>query len=318
METIGDIAKTIRSVAPTGKAHKGTPFITEGMTPRNTPTKTGLVEITPEQALAIRVERVGFNGEVTGYQRPITNMTHVRRIAAAISKGRAVEPVTLGLDGGNLYAVDGHHRILAHVLARKPLRAVVDPMTYKQRAERFAAQRYRSNLTADNLVLASSDKIANYIKAAISHPDHPWHPLVGMTGNNKHISPNLAYECVGRYCAGIIGGGGSLVMRMPSERIMQLDLDQSSELAKMFLSVGTKLTNPYAYRPATARAFTDVAVLAIIRAERGRTQLIERWCRHMPGFDWQAYGWATRTADMRPALIAHWNKRLAAAQKISA
>lgn len=316
METIEQIASTIR-VVKEGKSHKAAPHITDGLVASKPPNKTGLVELTPQQALSIRVERVAYNGQVVGYQRMHTNLNHVRRIANAILKGDSIEPVTLGLDGGYLYAVDGHNRILAHIIAKRPIRAVVDPMTYKERAARFAAQRYTQTLTSDNLVLASNDKIAGYIKDAIASEAHVWHPLVGITGSPRHLSPSAAYDILARYTLGLTGVSGSLGLKMPPARIARAELKDAPELATMLLSIGTKQTNPLAYRPATVRALTDVSVLAIVRGDKNRKPLIERWCRHMPLFDWHAYAWATRMADIRPPLIAHWNKRLSPAQKIS-
>lgn len=316
METIEQIASTIR-VVKEGKTHKAAPHITDGLVASKTPTRTGLVELTPQQALSIRVERVAYNGQVTGYQRMVTNLPHVRKIANAVIRGESIDPVTLGLDGGFLYAVDGHNRILAHIIARKPIRAIIEPMTYKERAARFAAQRFTQKLTADNLVLASNDKIANYIKDAIASEAHVWHPLVGLTGSPRHLSPSAAYDILVRYTLGIVGMGGSLGIKMDSLRIGKADLRDAPELSTMLLAIGTKQSNPLAYRPATIRALTDVAVMAVVRGNKNRNPLIERWCRHMPTFDWHAYAWATRMADIRPPLIAHWNKRLSPAQKIS-
>lgn len=317
--TIGEICEAIPQVK-NGKLAPNAKFIpvSEGLIVRNAPTKSGLVQITPNQALGILVERVTVNGAVDGYQRNHFS-THARKIARALERGEDVGEVTLGLDGGKLYATDGQHRLIACVISRKPVWAVIRPMTKDKRADRFVSQRSARRVNADTIVLAGRNSIQSYIKDAIAARKnggaHPWAEIVGEKHTSITMSPNVAYGALLAYTFGVFASGS--LNQFDTERINKTFKPKvGDELAQIFLTFGTKQTNPLAYRPAALRAITNASVAAYVRTGK-RPDDFARWQKHMAAFDWPGYAWLTRSNDITHQLIVHWNKRLGPDRKVS-
>jgi hypothetical protein len=324
METIFEIAQGISQKSGAGKANKYSTSIVDGLTPVPTPRRTGIVELTREQALSIRVERVNFNdATVGGYQRPRTNLKKVWQISDMITRGGYVPKVELGLDGGFLYAVDGHHRILGHIIAGKPFLADVTPMTYAQRVEAFAVQRFQSKISADNLVLAADDKVSAYVRDAIENPDNPFHSLIGFTSSATKISPGMGWSIMARYSAKIVGSSISIgshhaftqSLRSLSNKDVATDCE---ELARLLACLGSKRANPIAFKPAALGSILDLAVVAIARKPQPHEYLVKRWISHMPAFPWKEHAHlAARSGELRAPLVHHWNKRLSEANKVT-
>lgn len=320
MQTIEDIANTILKVDPrTGKVTNARKRISiaEGMTKRKPPLKPGLVDLTPEQALAVYVERVSVDGEgaVAGYQRRLT-IQHARRIARALAAGKDVGEVTLGLDNERLFATDGQHRLIACVIAKRPIKAVIRPMTKPQRAERFASQSQAKRVTADVLVLAGANPIHRYVQRAVasrsSGRDHTWANLVGEKSNLDVMGPSVAYQALVSYTTNNMVAHS---IAADDPRIGAFTAEVGDELAQLLHTFGTKRTNPLAFRPVAIRAIAATAVLAIMRTGR-HSEDVARWTRHMAGFDWMGYAYLKRGPDITEHLVKHWNKRLSANKKI--
>lgn len=320
MLTIYEICKEWR-VTTNGKAFKGSLSVVDGLVPAPPPAKEGYMQFTPEQAAGVIVERITFNEGVKGYQRISVSQRKARSVARDLKKGKKISILDLAIDGGKVFAVDGAHRLCGSVISRCPVPVVVRAMTPDQRAEVFANQRLATRPSTDNIVLAGSGLINEYIKAAINArnrgEDHPWAALIGNSATDLTISPNVAYEVMGRYCLDLIGGSGTIMKNIGDEALKRFRKADADELASLLLCCGTKQTNPLAFRPAAVKALADLAVLALVRRGK-RGEDIQRWRRHTPSFDWAGYAYLTHTIDIRDKLVQHWNKRLSTDRKIRA
>jgi hypothetical protein len=322
MQTIYDIAQTIRVTSPTGKVGKSAPSIVEGKTPHKAPSKTGLITLTPNQILNVRVERLSLNGVVDGYQREHT-LSHCRRIAHKIQAGATIAPPTLALDGGHLYAVDGQHRCLGAVIAWKPLTVIVESLTKTQRSERFTDQRLAIRPSSDVVVLAGNDPVSKYLKDAIeaetSGVEHPLAGLVGFHSNTNHVGAGTMHQLVSSYINNNVGAGAVVRAWMQlslSEQRSRFSTELADEFALLIRAFGPKsMAHPVIHRPGTLRALTDIAVMAVRRSPK-KNEDIQRWQRRMPQFDWSGATWATRHMEIRPILTAWWNKRLPEGRKV--
>lgn len=319
MKTVGDICDEIYRLGADGRVpQKGRIPVTRGLTKRAAPTKPGLVQITPEQALSVIIEHVSVNGTVEGYQRK-TNVGHARRIARALERGEDVGEVSLGLDGGRLLAPDGQHRLIGCVISRKPIWAVIRPMTTDARAKRFASQQQARRVSAEVLAMASSGAIQRYIQDAVvarkNGTDHAWAKLVGAHNSAYVMGPHVAVSALTNYTLGL--RGSNHVNRVDEVRLnAAFNAKLGDELAQLLLTFGTKSTNPLAFRPSAVKAIADAAVLVIFKQGR-KPQDIARWERHMASFDWSGYAWVKSQRELSLFLIRHWNKRLGLDKKIS-
>lgn len=319
MPTIKEICDELYQLDPrTGKTPLRNPTpITKNMVIRAAPKKVGLVQITPEQALSIIVERVTVNGKIDGYQR-VQDQWQARRIAAALSRGEDIAEVSLALDKGNVYADDGAHRLMASVIAKKPVWGVIRERSPEQRAARFTNQSKARRPGSDVLALSGGSAIHRYIQAAVvarkNGAEHPWAQLVGQKNTSAVMGPHLAVVALTNYALAIRGSNTS---RMDDERINRgFKPVMGEELARLFLTFGTKSTNPLAFRPAAIRGIADASVTII--AKQGRKPAdIERWARHMATFDWAGYAWVRSSRELAIVLVRHWNKRLGDDKRIN-
>lgn len=320
MPTIKEICDVVYQTDAAGRVPiRATPVpVTKGLAIRDAPKKQGLVQITPEQALSIIVERVTVNGSIDGYQR-VQDITHARRIAAALRRGEDLAEVSLALDGNAVYADDGAHRLIACVIARKPIWATIRRRSSEQRAARFASQQKARRVGADVLALSSSTAIHRYVQDAVvarkNGLEHPWVPLVGAKNTSAVMGPHLAVSALANYSLAV--RGNNLLQRLDEQRIDEaFKPAQGEELARLFLTFGTKSTNPLAFRPAAVRAVADAAVTVIAR-QGWKKQDVDRWTRHMASFDWAGYAWVRSSRELASVLIRHWNKRLSEDKRVA-
>lgn len=317
MLTVKEICDEIKKTEKHGKAMPNSVAVTRGMTIREAPKKEGLVQITPEQALSIYIERLNVNGAVEGYQR-VQDVNRCRRIADVLASGKDIAEISLGLDSGKLFCDDGGHRLIACVIARKPIWAVIRKRSFGARAERFANQRFARRVNADVLALAADGAIERYIQDAVvvrkNGGDHPWATLVGHKNTQAVIGPAAAVGALTNYTLSIRGTSNhpSSALARASEMFSPAI---GEELARLYLAFGTKSTNPLAFRPIAIRAIADTAVLVIAREGRKATD-IQRWERHMSSFDWSGFAWVRSSTELVSVLIRHWNKRLGFDKKI--
>lgn len=319
MPTIKEICDELYQLDPrTGK----TPFrnqtpVTKNMVIRAAPKKIGLVQITPEQALSIIVERISVNGKIDGYQR-VQDQQQARRIAAALKRGEDIAEVSLALDKGNVYADDGAHRLMASVIAKKPIWGVIRERSPEQRAARFTNQSKARRPGADVLALSGTSVVHRYVQAAVvarkNGTEHPWAQLVGQKNTSAVMGPHLATAALTNYALAV---RGSNLQRMDDERVNRaFKPEMGAELARLFLTFGTKSTNPLAFRPAAVRGIADAAVTIIAKQGR-KKQDVERWTRHMSTFDWAGYAWVRSSRELASVLVRHWNKRLGDDKRIA-
>lgn len=316
--SIYEICSDIRSgryVPTIGRPAKVTlpESVAAGLKPTKPPTKTGLVQLTPEQAAGVFVEQVSANGLVEGYQRE-TFAVHAKKMAQALLDGDDLSEVTLAIDGGRVYAVDGQHRLVASVIARRSVWATIRPMTLARRAERFSNQNKARRVNVNVIVLASSNPIASYVKEAVGgNPDNPWSSLIGERSTDTKIGPGLANEIITTFCFGAMGRGSN---RNPTAAdFKKFNRKRADELHALIAVAGSKRSNPSAFRPPSIRAMAAAAVICVARAEDEKAAF-GRWLRHMPSFDWIGYAYLTKEMDIRAALIRHWNKRLSPSSKV--
>lgn len=319
MQTFKEICDEIYKVdEKTGKVPLRHPTpITQGMLVKNPPIKEGLVQITPEQALGIYIERLSVNGEIEGYQR-VQALPSARQIARLLRAGGEIPEVSLALDSGRVFADDGATRILGCIIARKPIWAVIRKRDYSARKKRFASQHMQRRISADVLALANDGIIFRYIQEAVvarkNGQDHPWARIVGAKNSSIVMSPHVAVLSLTNYVLAIRGNSS---MRPEEERLRSaFSADKGIQLARVLLAFGTKSTNPLAFRPFAIRAITDAAVMIVAR-EGYRESDVQRWERHMVSFDWSGYAWVRSSRELATQLIRHWNKRLGPDSRIA-
>lgn len=317
MQTMYELCKQVKQTSKAGKATKTSPSIVEGLVVEKPPLKTGLVQLTPGQILGCYVERLEYNDRIGGYQRDF-KLPHVRRIAAAMARGAEVPEIALGLDGQRVFIDDGQQRACAAVIARKPLYAVIRIRSAEERRRRFGLQAQQRRISADVLALAGEGPAVDYVRAALEAKSqgrpHPWAELAGETGDHGQIGPHLFLQIVSAYALGLLVSPSALEMPVVEQR-KAFRTEHADELAGLIRVFGTRHTNPLAYRNAAVRAITDTAVLAV-RRNPAPADAAKRWARHMVTFDWAGHAWLTTNRPLRGVLVAHWNKRLAAASKI--
>ena len=289
--------------------------VAAGLQVRKPPAKSGLVQLTPEQAAGVLVEQVSVNGSVDGYQRD-TFSAHAKKIAAEMEAGKDVAEVTLAVEANKVFAVDGQHRLAASVISRKPIWAVIRPMGYHDRRERFASQNKSRRVAGDVIVLAASDPISKYVQQAVSGDvSNPWSAIVGIKTSDTKISPALATGLIQTYAMSQISSKVTGSAAPTAARTGKFDRAYADELFTFITVFGSKRTNTIAFKPAALKAITNAAVMCVRRSD-DPAAAASRWVRHMVEFPWAENAWHTKERDMRAALIRHWNKRLNVKNKV--
>lgn len=288
------------------------PRIIDGLTPKKPAVREGLVMLTPENLLTLRIFPVSVNGKVVGYQRGL-RISDAKKAAKWLEAGKRIPSINVALDGnGRLWIVDGQHRAVAAIIARVPIRAEVEKLDRNEQKELFLSQRHATRVNADVLTLASTDPIARYVQQAVSDSGNPWAPLVSARRDSKtKMSPYNAYRLLLRY-----------VYNVEAQKAQQAAIKEdgwdsrlADELASLIACFGTKQTNPLAYRPSTLQAIGATAMWVFRRTEPHVTDR-ERWVEHMPLFQFAQWAHVTTQLAMTENLLDHWNKRLSAARRV--
>jgi hypothetical protein len=288
------------------------PMVTDGMKPRRPPVEEGLYTLTPEQLLSLTVHTVSINGRVVGYQREL-DPTHARKIARKMRDGQPMPPITLALDGkGRCAIVDGQHRVVAAVIARLPLQAVIKRMTKEEQQQLFVGQRNAKSVDRNTLVLADHGPFGRYVQDAVCTTAHPWHPIVSANRHSKtKIGPFALYQLLIRYVGNAEGQGASHRAGMDQ----RWDQGLADELAPLIICFGNKQTNPLAFRPYTLQAI-GAAAMWVFRRNEPHAEDFDRWQKHMPAFPFADWPHLRTQIQMTGVLLDHWNKRLSESRRV--
>lgn len=289
------------------------PRVTDGLKARKAPPHEGLHTFSPEELLTMYVQTVSVNGTVSGYQRD-RDVPHVRKVARAMLDGKPMPPIIIAVDGkGRMSIVDGQHRALAAIIARLPIKGVVERMDKREQAELFFGQRNAKTVDPNVLVLAGTSAYARYVQEAIENNDHPWHQIVSSNKYSKtRIAPYAMFQLLIRYVANTETGGAKLTFQVEE----RWDRGLADELAPLIACFGNKQTNPLAFRPFAVQAIGATAMW-VFRRNEAQPDDHERWVRHMPLFAWEEWLHIRTQRHMVGHLIDHWNKRLSAARRVN-
>lgn len=310
MPTIYEIGKTIRQVEE-GRASKSAVSIVSGLKPKPFDVRPGQRRLSTEQILSLEVPTLArSNGGFKGFQRPELPL-HARRIAVALLMGVPMPAVEVALlPDGTPWLVDGQHRALGAVIAGMPLTAIIRRFTEDEARALFTNQSRARRVNPNVVVLSADDPFSEYVQDACTSSEHVWGRLVGQVASANRISPKQMHHAIVSYSVGSINAGGRPVS---SEGF---DARFCDEMGVLLGAFGTKQTNPLAFRPTGVRAIVDAAILVVRRAG-SQQETIDRWVRHMPVFPFASYQHIRRIPDVTDALLAHWNKRLSAANKVA-
>lgn len=313
--SIYDIAKTIQKADESGRVHKASPSIVEGITPKKPALTEGFKIFGPDELATLLVPKQELTDQQTiaGFQRDITR-PHIRRIGESLERNEPMPVVEVAIYSNALWAVDGQHRALGGILARKDIPVVVRRMTADEMRKLFASQAKARKVNQSTLILSADNDYAEYVQDAVTASnaqENAWFGMVAWkTSSQTRLTPSQVFEAVTRYVANIVSTHTSRVTE-----VKEFERDKADELAVLFKAFGTKKTNPLAFRPASIRAITYAAVL-IIRRTGSMSEDIRRWQAHMSQFPWEEYVHLRKSKDLAYALIQHWNKRLHAENRI--
>jgi len=289
------------------------PHALEGMKPRKPAVTEGLVLMSPEELLTVKIDVVSVNGQIVGYQRDF-NVKNARAVRDSLLKGEILPPVSLALDGhNNLWGVDGQHRMGGAILARIPLWATVQRLDKNQRRSMFLSQRAARRVAPDILTLAGTDPVARYVQEAVIDNANPWAPIVSANRTSKtRISPYSAYQLLLRYVFNVEGQAASYKKNMEA----LWDRGRADELAPLIQCFGDKQSNPLAFKPGAIQAIGATAMWVFRRNARLQPADRDRWISHMPTFQFQRYLHHTTQQDKTDDLLNHWNKNLGPSRRV--
>lgn len=309
MPTVYEICQQIKVTGPNGKVASSAPSIVAGMRPEPVTLRPGDVTLTPEQILSLVVPHLTQEGgEFVGFQRDLV-VAHARGIARSLLLGIPIPVVEIALlPGGQQWMVEGQHRSVAAVIARKPMKAIVREMTEEQAQLLFTHQAKARRINPNVTVLSSSDPFSTYIQDVLTSKASPWAPIVGQQATTYRISPKQAFNAISAYCCNSIGRDGR------SADPDKFDRGLCDELGLLVAAFGTKQTNPLAFRPVALAAITTAAI-KIVRRRGSELEDIVRWRERMPQFPFGAYQHLRREAELTSALIDHWNRGLRRADR---
>jgi hypothetical protein len=315
-KTIFDLLQDVRQAGPNGRVSKDAPSVVKGMKPKPIDTSvTGLHEFSPEYLLSLQVPTIEYTEgqEIAGFQR-FLRVPSARKIARAMIEGKEMPPGLISIDEeGNPLVTDAQHRIVGAVMARKPLKLVLEHRTREAAQQLFADQKKGLQPDNDTLILSGHGPYNEYIQDAVTNPDHPWFPIagagkVGGKGSTDKMSPYTMKFMLVAYVGNQAGTkGGVDAAEEPTIRD-RWNKDAADELAELIKAFGTKKERPEAFTSVALRATAIAATLVIARRNRTRKD-IERWKIHMPKFNYLVHSYLSST-DLTDRMLDHWNKKL--------
>lgn len=293
--------------------------VTEGLELEDAPKQTKMLHyLTPGQVASLNVNLLWVSdGQISGFQRPLDG-TVARRMAAALVQGKVFPPILVGLDHtGRLWVIDGDHRAVAGIIARKLTPAVIfGPMTMEEMAVIFNDQSKAKRLTREHHIMLGQTPAEKYIRAVEYDESHPWYNLAAYKGARNLMTLTTAHELTLTYATGRTYRGRKAV----ADSLNQRDWDETkaTELAALLAPVLGSRTDEgkrKAWESGTLRALSIVAKKAV-RDHGSRAADIRRFQEHMATFPFQKYVHLHRQAEWEQVLTKHWNKRLREAQRL--
>lgn len=154
--------------------------------------------------------------EVPPYQRGI-QPDEVNELLRAIKAGGMVaDPITLSRrlwvtqkpESEKLWIVDGQQRVLAHMEANVPIKAIVYDCNSPE-AERnlFVIMNTQRVVSPNNIINAASSKTAQLLRNVNENPDHPCYRRIIMTTAGNNASRNMGAAIILRGLAQALGVG---------------------------------------------------------------------------------------------------------------
>lgn len=309
-----DIAEQIQQADKSGRVVPSSKPITVGLKVQDPPFTPGLHYISPSQACGVFVDVLHIEGgQKGGYQRKV-DASHVRRIARQLKEGHPFPPVQLAVENGN-YAevIDGQHRLLAAIMARKSVWVTAVEMSEADRQKLFAGQRRAKVVDRATLILAGDGPVEEYIQDAVTSSNHPWSRWIVPYPSSNHIPVATAYGAIAAY------GMGTL--RTPTGNTSDAyvaetwQIKHANQLADLISAFGTRQTNPDAFHNAAFRGIVQAAVV-IVRRRGSKPVDVARWHKRMRAFPWRDYPQLRSSVEWADALIAWWNKGLKKEQRV--
>ncbi|MBA3688444.1 MAG: hypothetical protein H0W81_06420 [Chloroflexi bacterium] len=288
------------------------PSVIDGLNPRRAGLDRGLVTLSPEELLTIKIAPVSVNGRVVGYQRDL-KVVYARDIAKALLRGVVMPPINLAIDGhGILWAVDGQHRAAGAIIARTPIKAVVQELTRDEQKSMFLSQRSAKPVGRDILTLAGTDPIARYVQQAVTTNANAWSNIVSANRHSKtRITPYSAYQLLLRYVYNVEGQAASYKHNMEDH----WDVGLADQLAPLIACFGNKQTNPLAFRPTTVQSI-GAAAMWVFRRNTPLSTDYDRWVTHMPSFKFGDWAHISTQMAKTDVVLDHWNKRLTKTRRV--
>ena len=310
--TLDEVGSTIYVRGLNSRSQKRTASIVGDLVVKPAPHEEGLVLLTPEQMLSLRIPRLELKGDkIEGYQRDVSR-TQVTRIQEAIRKGKELPPIMVSIYAGMLWITDGQHRALASIAERANLLAVIQKRDMEHQIALFADQARARRPSSDLLILRGSSPYDEYIQDAVTSPNgsHPWSKLVTeRAGHPKKLSPTTTRRMLFAYV-------GQTTHFVPSKGIDdRWNEDYADELGRLMSIFGDRSMNPHAFAATMALGIAIAAKIAI-RDQGSTPDDIARWEKWMPKFPFTSFAYIKNPAECADRLLAHWNKRLSPDRRV--
>lgn len=317
MLTVEQLMKNTYAVDGGGKAIQERPGrykrVLAGLDSKRPPITEGLHTFLPEELLTLYVAQVQLNGRIVGYQRELDE-THARRIARWLGEDKPVPMLDVALEGdGRMFIVDGQHRAVGAVMARRSVQGVVRRLNKEKQAELFFSQRKAKTIDPNILVLAGTTPFDRYIQEAIYDRKNSWHGIVSASRKAKRkIGPYAMFQLIVRYVANAEGQGTSRLIATEDK----WDRALADELAPLIACFGDKQSNPLAFRPIALNAIGSTAMWVFRRNSGTLPDDHTRWVSQMPQFPFDRWLQLRTQRELVDVLLGHWNRRLTGSRKV--
>lgn len=310
--------EVLKSVQPGRNWRKS---VVDDIKPKPFKPREGLVELSPEQLLTIRVpEQKIHDGHVEGYQRHLDSYKARRaseRIANDAAYMKTLGTPEVSLTDDMLFFTDGQHRAAGAVIARVPLRVLITKRSEAEARQLFTDQRYATKPPANVQIFNASGVFEEYIQDAVTDPSHPWNRLISTAQKSAGPSKITAAGALGmlRIFVGRSTHQGNFAGTPDTQADFDARFDKhaADQLATLLSAFGSKQTNPLAYKASSLRAIA-IAAKAVFRDRDPDYRYLkedeQRWITHMTRFPFHAFASLGSASELALRMKLHWNKNL--------